>query len=821
MDKQSEHIITAPLEEIMGDRFGRYSKYIIQDRALPDARDGLKPVQRRILHSMNMLGITHNKPYKKSARIVGDVIGKYHPHGDTSVYDAMVRMSQTWKTRETLIDMHGNNGSMDDDPPAAMRYTEARLSPISQYMLADIDKDTVEFAPNFDDEEMEPTVLPAQYPNLLVNGISGIAAGYATNIPPHNLGEVLDATIYRIQYPECSLDELMEFVQGPDFPTGGIVQGIEGIKEAFTSGKGRVVVRSKCEIVQTKTNQQIIVHEIPYDVIKSNLVKKIDEIRLNKSIEGILDVRDESDRNGLRICIDLKKEANSQLILNYLYKNTDLQVYFNYNVVAIVNKRPMQMGLAAMLDAFINHRKDVVTRRCRYDLDKMEKRCHILEGLIRAMSVLDEVIAIIRSSNGKADSKEKLINRFEFSEAQAEAIVTLQLYRLSNTDVVQLKNEFSELVNKMEELNDILNNPRIMKKVIIEECKQVKKDFGSSRLTKIEDQIEEIVIDRTAMVNSEQVMLSVSKDGYVKRVSMRSYNSSNDAMTGLKTGDELIGVKEVNTLDTLMFVTSKGTYGYCRIYEIDEAKWKDIGSHLNSCISLTSEEKIVSAYILKDFDTGASLVTLSRMGMIKRTMIADLEVSRNNKTMQLMGLKEEDQIVDSCIVSDDDEIIILSSNCYSARYPVEVITPTSCRGKGIIAMKNDDCVAVVNTSATHMVCVTQNGAMKRLKMSDIALTGRPVRGDLIAKKVKSNPAVLRYGFGCENNDEIMLMQDKSEKLHGRDIALMSKEATFSSAIKVHQPFYIQKQIHEVLKIEKKENIQEETSSEINQTSLFD
>lgn len=821
MDKQSEHIITAPLEEIMGDRFGRYSKYIIQDRALPDARDGLKPVQRRILHSMNMLGITHNKPYKKSARIVGDVIGKYHPHGDISVYDAMVRMSQTWKTRETLIDMHGNNGSMDDDPPAAMRYTEARLSPISQYMLADIDKDTVEFAPNFDDEEMEPTVLPAQYPNLLVNGISGIAAGYATNIPPHNLGEVLDATIYRIQYPECSLDELMEFVQGPDFPTGGIVQGIEGIKEAFTSGKGRVVVRSKCEIVQTKTNQQIIVHEIPYDVIKSNLVKKIDEIRLNKSIEGILDVRDESDRNGLRICIDLKKEANSQLILNYLYKNTDLQVYFNYNVVAIVNKRPMQMGLAAMLDAFINHRKDVVTRRCRYDLDKMEKRCHILEGLIRAMSVLDEVIAIIRSSNGKADSKEKLINRFEFSEAQAEAIVTLQLYRLSNTDVVQLKNEFSELVNKMEELNDILNNPRIMKKVIIEECKQVKKDFGSSRLTKIEDQIEEIVIDRTAMVNSEQVMLSVSKDGYVKRVSMRSYNSSNDAMTGLKTGDELIGVKEVNTLDTLMFVTSKGTYGYCRIYEIDEAKWKDIGSHLNSCISLTSEEKIVSAYILKDFDTGASLVTLSRMGMIKRTMIADLEVSRNNKTMQLMGLKEEDQIVDSCIVSDDDEIIVLSSNCYSARYPVEVITPTSCRGKGIIAMKNDDCVAVVNTSATHMVCVTQNGAMKRLKTSDIALTGRPVRGDLIAKKVKSNPAVLRYGFGCENNDEIMLMQDKSEKLHGRDIALMSKEATFSSAIKVHQPFYIQKQIHEVLKIEKKENIQEETSSEINQTSLFD
>lgn len=819
MDKKNEHIITTPLEDILGDRFGRYAKYIIQDRALPDARDGLKPVQRRILHSMNELGITHNKPYKKSARIVGDVIGKYHPHGDSSVYDAMVRMSQTWKSRETLIDMHGNNGSMDDDPPAAMRYTEARLSPIAQYMLADIDKDTVEFAPNFDDEEMEPTVLPTQYPNLLVNGISGIAAGYATNIPPHNLSEVLDATIYRIQYPNCSLEELMEFVQGPDFPTGGIVQGIGGIKDAFTSGKGRIVIRSKCEIVQTKTNQQIIVHEIPYEVIKCNLVKKIDEIRLNKDIEGILDVRDESDRNGLRICIDLKKDANSELILNYLYKNTDLQIYFNYNVVAIVNKRPMQLGLCEMIDAFIAHREDVVTRRCRYELDKMEKRCHILEGLIQAISVLDEVIQIIRSSKGKSDSKQRLIERFHFTEAQAEAIVTLQLYRLSSTDVSLLKKEFSELVNKMEELNDILNNKKLLKKVLIQECKQVKKDFGSSRLTRIEEEIEEIVIDKMAMINSEQVMLSASKDGYVKKVSMRSFNSSNDS-TGLKEGDELIGIQEVNTLDTFLFVSSKGTYGYAPVYEIDEAKWKDIGSHFNSCVTMSSEEKMINGYMLKSFDTKASIVTLSRNGMIKRTCISDLEVSRNNKTMTLMNLKEGDVLVDSCIVSDEDEIIIGCENGYVARYSVNSITPTSPKGKGIIAIKNDECISVSNAKASMLVCMSTTGAMKRIKMSDISVTGRPVRGDLIAKKVKSKPISLKYIFSCENQDEIMIMPQNT-KLHAKDIALMSKEMTFSNLIHVEENYYLMKKIDYIPLIKTIKEEQKEDHTVINQTSLFE
>ncbi|MGN1344647.1 MAG: DNA topoisomerase IV subunit A [Traorella sp.] len=815
-----ENIITTPLEEIMGDRFGRYSKYIIQERALPDARDGLKPVQRRILYSMYESGYTHQKQHRKSARIVGDVMGKYHPHGDSSIYEAMVRMSQNWKTRETLIDMHGNNGSMDDDPPAAMRYTEARLTQLASYMLEDIDKDTVEFAPNFDDTEMEPTVLPAKYPNLLVNGISGIAAGYATNIPPHNLGEVLDAAIYRIQRENCSLEELMEFVLGPDFPTGGIVQGIDGIKDAFTTGKGRIVVRSKCEVVQTKTNQQIIVHEIPYDVIKSNLVKKIDEIRINKTIDGILDVRDESDRNGLRICIDLKKDANSDLILNYLYKNTDLQVYFNYNVVAIVNKRPMQLGLAAMLDAFIAHRKEVVTRRCRYELDKMEKRCHILEGLIQAISVLDEVIAIIRSSKGKADSKIRLIDRFHFSEVQAEAIVTLQLYRLSNTDVLELKNEFASLVNKMEELKDILSNPKLLKKVIINECKQVKKEFATPRLTKIEDKIEEIVIDKVAMVNSEQVMLTVSKDGYVKKVSLRSYASSND-MTGLKDQDELIGYKEVNTLDYFLFVTSKGTYGYAPVYELDEAKWKEIGSHLNSTLTMTSNEKIIAAYTLKSFHTGAYLVTLSKKGMIKKTPIKDLEVQRNNKTMLLMNLKDDDEIVDCQIVVENEEIIIVTKDNYTSRYNADLIAPTAPKGKGIIAMKNDQCQAVVPLRTTHMVCICESGSMKRLKMSDISLTGRPVRGELIAKKVKSNPNHILYALGCDNTTEIILQSEKTLKIQAKDISLMSKDATYSTAIKIQKPFYLQKGIHDIPQVEIVEKEITSNNKEIDQASLFD
>lgn len=795
---QHRQIIETPLEEIMGDRFGSYSKYIIQDRALPDARDGLKPVQRRILYAMYTDGNRFDKGYRKSAKTVGLVIGNYHPHGDTSVYDAMVRMSQDWKIRSPQIDMQGNNGSIDDDPAAAMRYTEARLSKISEYLLMDIEKDTVSWSLNFDDTDYEPTVLPARYPNLLVNGITGIAAGYATNIPPHNLGEVIDAVIYRIQFPDSSVEELMEYVQGPDFPTGGIVQGKQGIIDAFTTGRGKIMVRSKTEIAQAKTCQQIIITEIPYEVVKSNMVKKIDDVRLNKKIDGIMDVRDESDRNGLRVVVDIKKDADAKLILNYLFKNTDLQVSYNYNVIAIVNKRPMQMGLAQMLDAFIAHREEVVVRRCQFDLKKKQQRCHILDGLIQAISVLDEVIALIRSSKDKADSKNRLMERFSFTEVQAEAIVTMRLYRLSNTDVTQLKEEHDTLEREIQELKEILANDKLLKRLIIKECKEVKKEFPTQRLTRIEAEIEEIVIDKVSMIASEQVMFTLSKDGYAKRVSLRSYNAANDAATGVKEGDRLIGSCEVNTLDHILFFTNRGTYGYLNVYEAEEAKWKDIGSHINNAIRISGEEKLTDAYVLKSFATHAYIITVTKNGMIKKTAVHEYEVSRNNKTMVNMKLADQDEAIASLLAYEGDEILLCSKNGYMTRYPISLIPMTAPKSKGVKAMnlvEDQICSACIyHNDTAQLLVVSDQGAMKRLKMSDIDLTGRPVKGNMICKRVKSKPYQIAYIRLYDLQQEIVINAQDNVQLAMKDISLMNKESTFSQPLGVLQDFYIEQGI---------------------------
>ena len=795
---QQRQIIETPLEEIMGDRFGSYSKYIIQDRALPDARDGLKPVQRRILYAMYTDGNRFDKGYRKSAKTVGLVIGNYHPHGDTSVYDAMVRMSQDWKIRSPQIDMQGNNGSIDDDPAAAMRYTEARLSKISEYLLMDIEKDTVSWSLNFDDTDYEPTVLPARYPNLLVNGITGIAAGYATNIPPHNLGEVIDAVIYRIQFPDSSVEELMEYVQGPDFPTGGIVQGKQGIIDAFTTGRGKIMVRSKTEIVQAKTCQQIIITEIPYEVVKSNMVKKIDDVRLNKKIDGIMDVRDESDRNGLRVVVDIKKDADAKLILNYLFKNTDLQVSYNYNVIAIVNKRPMQMGLAQMLDAFIAHREEVVVRRCQFDLKKKQQRCHILDGLIQAISVLDEVIALIRSSKDKADSKNRLMERFSFTEVQAEAIVTMRLYRLSNTDVTQLKEEHDTLEREIQELKEILANDKLLKRLIIKECKEVKKEFPTQRLTRIEAEIEEIVIDKVSMIASEQVMFTLSKDGYAKRVSLRSYNAANDAATGVKEGDRLIGSCEVNTLDHILFFTNRGTYGYLNVYEAEEAKWKDIGSHINNAIRISGEEKLTDAYVLKSFATHAYIITVTKNGMIKKTAVHEYEVSRNNKTMVNMKLADQDEAIASLLAYEGDEILLCSKNGYMTRYPISLIPMTAPKSKGVKAMnlvEDQICSACIyHNDTAQLLVVSDQGAMKRLKMSDIDLTGRPVKGNMICKRVKSKPYQIAYIRLYDLQQDIVINAQDNAHLTMKDISLMNKESTFSQPLGVLQDFYIEQGI---------------------------
>ncbi|MBR2990484.1 MAG: DNA topoisomerase IV subunit A, partial [Solobacterium sp.] len=748
-DKIIDHTkyVSARLEDIMGDRFGRYAKYIIQERALPDARDGLKPVQRRILYAMYHDGNTWDHPYRKSAKTVGLVIGNYHPHGDTSVYDAMVRMSQDWKVRLPLVDMHGNNGSIDDDPAAAMRYTEARLAKVTDVMVSDLNKDTVELAPNFDDMEMEPTVLPVPFPVMLVNGATGIAAGYATNMPPHNLTEVVDATVYRLNNPDCSLEEIMEYIPGPDFPTGGVVQGYQGIHDAFENGQGRIVVRARTRIEEARLTNNIIITEIPYEVVKSDLVRQIDEIRINKDIDGIVDVRDETDRNGLKIVIELKKDIDTTTVLNYLYKNTKLQIFYSYNNVAIIDKTPVQVGLLGLLDAFIAFRKEVVLRRSRYELDKMEARCHVIEGLMKAVSILDEVIAIIRGSKDKADSKRNLMDAFGFDDPQAEAIVTLRLYRLSNTDIVELRNEFAELVNRIDELQSVLDNPNVLRSVIVKELRQVREAYGDERRTSIEAEIEDISVDRSKMIASERVMVTVSRDGYIKRVSLRSYGKG-DTPTGRKEGDVLIGVSEADTLDTLLLFTSKGNYAFLPVWKIDEEKWKDTGAHLNKYVKITGDDKIVSAILVPSFDTGASIVTLSSKGQIKRTLVENFRVQRTGAVMTAMNLTDDEVLLDAFAVYPGNHLAIVSREGYSSRFPVSQVPLMGLRSRGVRALNagKGDAVAAACTfgdDAGALLYIAESGQMKRVKCEDVVSGTRPMKGSLIAKKIKSNPQILK------------------------------------------------------------------------------
>lgn len=791
-----EHILHDNLEDIMSDRFARYSKYIIQERALPDARDGLKPVQRRILYAMYEDGNTFNKPYRKSAKTVGNVIGNYHPHGDSSVYEAMVRLSQNWKITNPLVDMQGNNGSIDDDPAAAMRYTEARLSEISSYLLEDIDKDTVEWAPNFSDEKLEPTVLPARYPNLLTNGITGIASGYATNIPPHNLNEVVDACIYRIQHANCTLEELMQFVKGPDFPTGGIVMGLDGIKQAFQTGRGKIMVRSKVRIEQTRTIQQIVIYEIPYDVVKSQMVKKIDEIRLNKKIDGLLDVRDESDRTGLRVVIDVKKDIDTEQILNYLYKNTDLQVSYNYNMIAIVDKAPVQMSLADSLDAFIKHREDVVLKRSKFDYEQKSKRAHIVDGLIRAVSIMDEIIHLIRQSKNKADAKKNLIERFDFSEQQAEAIVTMRLYRLTNTDVKELKQEQSLLKKEMKRLHAILTDVNTLHQVLIEELEEINAKIHTPRLSEIQAKVQEIVIDKRAMVADEMVMVPITRDGYIKKVSMRSYNASNTDPTGMKDSDSVLAYGSCSTLDTLLFFTNRGTYGYLPVYEIEEGKWKDLGSHLGNYIKMDSNEKIIQAYFLRSFNPNVQVIMASQFGMIKRSRLSDFEVSRNNKSMVCMKIGSMDQVVSVTLsYSPEDSITVVSQQGYALQYSVQEVAMMTLRTKGVKAMNlgKEDCIADVTIlqADKQVLLVGDKAQMKRLKVEEIAQLKRPAKGNRLYKWVKSNPVYVKSIYAVEANQGFDLMSEDPIHFEAKDISLMNASATFSTPFGKLNEFTIQ------------------------------
>ncbi len=780
-----EKIFDYTLEDIMGERFGSYSKYIIQDRAIPDARDGLKPVQRRILYSMHKERNTFDKGYRKSAKTVGDVIGNYHPHGDTSIYDAMVRMSQPWKTRLPYIDMHGNNGSIDGDSPAAYRYTEARLSKISNEMLRDIEKDTIEFAPNFDDTTIEPTVLPARFPALLVYGAQGISAGYATNIPPHNLNEIIDATIYRIDHPECSLNALMKYVKGPDFPTGGIIEGLSGIRDAYQTGKGRIVVKSKYIFEEEKGRSSLVITEIPFEANKANMVKKMDDIRIDKKIDGILEVRDESTTD-VRVVIDLKKGANKDLIVAYLLKNTDMQISYNFNMVSIVNRRPKLLGLEGALDAFIAHQKNVVRRRTEFDLKHAKARYHIVEGLIKCISILDEVIATIRASKNKGDAKVNLVEKFEFSEEQAEAIVTLQLYRLTNTDVVALEQEMANLEKIISGLTNILGSEEVLKSVMKKDLKDVKKSYPTPRVTEIKEEITELKIDTTAMIPKEDAIVMVTHDGYIKRTSKRSYSSSNDEST-LKENDYIIGLYEMNTLDTVLIFTSHGNYLHIPVHMIPDLKWKDMPKHVSNLIPTSETEDIIGVLPAYDFSSDVNVILATQHGMVKRCKLKDFKLQRYSKPTVCMKLKDGDSLI-GVTFEEKSDVMLTTDHGYTLIFSACEVPIVGVKASGVKGMmlKGDSVVSLSNLSYQedgYVVVITDRGSVKRTHLHEFDLSTRSRRGLLLLREVKTNPYRVIKSFVTDNKSQIGLRNDDIKIVKAGDMPILDRYSTGSQVVK--------------------------------------
>lgn len=774
-----EKLLDLPLEEVIGDRFGIYSKYIIQERALPDVRDGLKPVQRRILYAMFQDGNTSDKPFRKSAKTVGNVIGNYHPHGDSSVYEAMVRMSQDWKVRSPLIEMHGNNGSLDGDPPAAMRYTEARLSKIAAELIRDIDKQTVDFIPNFDDTLEEPVVLPSRYPNLLVNGSTGISAGYATEIPPHHLGEIIDAAIMVMEHPDCTVDDLMTCVKGPDFPTGGIVQGLDGIKKAYRTGKGKIIIRGRSAIEDLRGGrQQIVITELPYEVNKAHLVKKMEELRLDKKVEGVAEVRDETDRTGTRVIIELKKEAVASGILNYFYKNTDLQITYNFNMVAIDHKTPRQLGLKAILEAYVRHQKEVVTRRTRYELDKSKARQHIVEGLIKAVSILDEVIRVIRASKDKKDAKNNLSAAFAFSEAQAEAIVNLQLYRLTNTDIVTLREEAAELARTIARLESILASDKKLIRVIQKELTDIKKKYADSRRTTIEAKIEEIKIDLEVMVAAEDVMVSLTKYGYIKRASLRSYSASGGADAAMKEADRVIFQQELNTTDTLLIFTNEGHYLYLPVHEIPEKRWKDLGQHVASIVPIAAEEKIIKAIPVKEFDRPLFLTFMTRNGMIKRTELSEYKAQRYSKPLMALKLKKDDECIDVHLTNGQMDVILATRLGYGLWFSEEESGTVGQRAAGVkaINLKAGDTVVGAKVFDPHksidLFIATQRGAVKKMVLArQIEKSSRARRGVVMLRELKTSPHRIA-GIELVNQGDTVWLSTEKGNLVSVDVSTL-------------------------------------------------
>lgn len=780
-----EKIYDYTLEEIMGDRFGRYAKSIIQDRALPDVRDGLKPVQRRILWSMYESKNTYDKPFRKSAKAVGDIMGHYHPHGDSSIYDALVRLSQRWKMREPLVEIHGNNGSIDGDGPAASRYTEARLSKIANVMLSDINKDAVKMTLNYSDEDLEPTVLPAHFPALLVNGSTGISAGYATNIPPHNLAEVIDATIKRIDSPNCRLDTILEIIKGPDFPTGGVVEGKDGLIQAYTTGKGKVVLKANYEIIEEKGNKQILIKEIPYEVLKEQLKKKIEDIKSDKKIDGIVDVIDESDRTNMaRLVIELKKDADANLIINYLLKNTDLQINYNFNVVAIDNKRPKTLGLLEILDAFILHKEEVVINRSKFDLEHSKKRLHIVEGFIKALDILDEVIKTIRKSKNKADAIENLVKEYLFTTEQATAIVMMQLYKLTNTDVTDLQNEHSNLLELIKYLTSVINDESVLKGVMKEELRSIKKEFATPRRTIIKDEITEIKIDELSMIPKEDFIVSVSKSGYIKKLSVKVYNANNETEYVLKEKDYLIGLYKINNIDTIILITNLGNYCYLPVRDITECKYKDIGKHISSYIPLSEGETIIASFGIKNFDS-RTITLFSKDGLVKQTELSNLPVTRYSKPMTIFKLKDNDEVVSASI--NDGIVYIVTENGFALKFNKEEIPVVGLKTSGVKGIKlvSDSVVSAFVTNENHeyITIFTDKNTAKRVKLEEIDYSKRSLKGDNILHSPKSKKYKITECYAGSSKTNYGLIREETETIKSSDISIMDKSSTGSTISK--------------------------------------
>lgn len=786
---EHKQFVDLPLEQIIGDRFGRYSKYIIQDRALPDVRDGLKPVQRRILYAMHADKNTHDKNFRKAAKTVGTVIGNYHPHGDYSVYEAMVRMSQGWKMRHDLVEMHGNNGSIDGDPAAAMRYTEARLSKMTTALLEDIDKETVDFVPNFDDTHEEPIVFPARLPNLLINGSTGISAGYATNIPPHNLQEVIDAVILKLDKKEVSVDELMDKISGPDFPTGGIVQGKEGIKQAFTTGKGKVVVRGKATIEEMKGNrEQIIINEIPYDVNKAALVRKMDELNADRKVDGIADIRDESDRNGLRIVIDLRKGADSESVLNFFYKNTDLQVLYHYNMVAIENKTPKLLSLPDVLDAYIDHQKDVVTRKTTFDLRKAKERAHIVDGLIKAISILDELIETIRGSKNRSDAKANIIEQYHFTDVQADAILNLQLYRLTNTDITMLEKEKTELEKQIEVCEKILNDPKELLKTIKQSLKQMKKSYNSERRTQIEAEIEELKINIEVTVPSETVLVSLTKEGYLKRTSLRSYAASKQEDLLMKSTDYLLQLVELDTTDNLLLFTNYGKFISIPVHLLPDIRWKEMGDHISNLVEMDDGEKLVKCVPVRAYHKEQFIIFCTKQGMIKKSSLDLYETSRHSRSLIALNLNKEDEVINVFATDGSENILLATYNGYGLWFDETEISTIGLRAKGVIGiqLKDEDYVAdaqLINEEKDpDIVVITQRGACKRMKLASLTKSKRARRGQKLLRELKTKPHHIVGMLALYNQEKMWVKTDMENHIdivaHGLPVSDRNSNGSF-------------------------------------------